>query len=137
MKKFLKLLAVGLVAALTLTACGGQNNNTGSDEAKTTSEDTLIVVSSGDPVNFHPDFKSDDNAWGPNQNIFNRLIKLNAYDQVIPDLAETWEWNDDSTQVTFHLHEGVKWHDGEPFTSADVKWTYDTLIAENGIRATA
>lgn len=130
MKKFLKLLAVGLVAALTLTACGGQNNDTGSDEAKTTSEDTLILVSSGDPVNFHPDFKSDDNAWGPNQNIFNRLIKLNAYDQVIPDLAETWEWNDDSTQVTFHLHEGVKWHDGEPFTSADVKWTYDTLMAE-------
>ena len=78
---------ISQTAALTLTACGGQNNNTGSDEAKTTSEDTLIVVSSGDPVNFHPDFKSDDNAWGPNQNIFNRLIKLNAYDQVIPDLA--------------------------------------------------
>lgn len=56
MKKFLKLLAVGLVAALTLTACGGQNNNTGSDEAKTTSEDTLIVVSSGDPVNFSSRF---------------------------------------------------------------------------------
>ena len=93
-------------------------------------QDTLIAVLTGDPTSFHPDFKSDDNAWPVNQNIFNRLVKLNAYDQTIPDLAETWEWNEDSTQVTFHLHEGVKWHDGEPFTSADVKWTYDTLIAE-------
>ena len=35
-----------------------------------------------------------------------------------------------NSTYTFHLEEGVKWHDGEPFTSADVKWTYDTLMAE-------
>ena len=130
MKKFLKLLAVGLVAAMALTACGGQNSDNAGEPTSELSNDTLVAIVANDPSSFHLDFKSDDNAWGPNQNIFNRLVKLNAYDQVIPDLAETWEWNDDSTQVTFHLHEGVKWHDGEAFTSADVKWTYDTLIAE-------
>ncbi|MFQ8582241.1 MAG: hypothetical protein ACLSA6_06655 [Holdemania massiliensis] len=104
MKKIIKLFAVGLIAALTLTACGGKNNAPAEQTPETTN-DTLVAVVANDPSSFHPDFKSDDNAWGPNQNIFNRLVKLNAYDQVLPDLAETWEWNEDSTQVTFHLHE--------------------------------
>ena len=123
MKKLFKLLAVGLIAALTLTACGKKPAENTGEPSTQVSNDTLVTVLTGDPTSFHPDFKSDDNAWPVNQNLFNRLVKLNAYDQVLPDLAETWEWNEDSTQVTFHLHEGVKWHDGEPFTSADVKWT--------------
>lgn len=131
MRKLLKLLAVALVAALTLTACSKGGNEGGSDGGNgSTASDTLIAVLSGDPTNFHPDYKSDDNAWPVNQNLFNRLVKLNAYDQAIPDLAKSWEWNEDSTQVTFHLHEGVKWHDGEDFSSEDVKWTYETLMAE-------
>ena len=131
MKKLLKAVTIALAVLLTLTACSnGGNSDTDKQDTPTNTQDTLIAVLTGDPTSFHPDFKSDDNAWPVNQNIFNRLVKLNAYDQTIPDLAETWEWNEDSTQVTFHLHEGVKWHDGEPFTSADVKWTYDTLIAE-------
>lgn len=42
------------------------------------------------------------------------------------DLAESWELNDDATQYTIHLRDGVTWHDGEPFTSADVKFTIET-----------
>jgi peptide/nickel transport system substrate-binding protein len=45
-----------------------------------------------------------------------------------PDLAESWEVSDDGLTYTFHLREGVTWHDGAPFTSADVKYTYDTII---------
>ncbi|MCH1940171.1 ABC transporter substrate-binding protein [Holdemania massiliensis] len=131
MKRLIKVLLVTLALLLPLTACSGGNQGKDNNSGEPTlSDDTLMAVLSGDPTSFHPDFKSDDNAWPVNQNLFNRLVKLNAYDQVLPDLAETWEWNEDSTQVTFHLHEGVKWHDGEPFTSEDVKWTYDTLIAE-------
>jgi peptide/nickel transport system substrate-binding protein len=47
------------------------------------------------------------------------------------DLAESWEIDESGTVYTFKLYEGVTWHDGEPVTSEDVKYTYDTII-ENG-----
>lgn len=133
MKKLLNLLIVALALTLTLSGCSTNSGNAdnGNGNAQTSEgNDTFIMVLTGDPTSFHPDWKSDDNAWPINQNLFNRLVKLNAFDTAIPDLAKTWEWNEDNTEVTFHLQEGVKWHDGEAFTSADVKWTYDTLIAE-------
>lgn len=61
------------------------------------------------------------------QNVYSRLTKLNANDQILPDLAKSWEFSEDGLTLTFHLQEGVKWHDGEPFTSEDVKWTFDTM----------
>src|SRR5262249_61663411 len=48
-------------------------------------------------------------------------------DHIVPDLAESWSYNDDKTQLTFKLRQGVKWHDGKPFTSADVQCTWDAL----------
>jgi ABC-type transport system substrate-binding protein len=43
----------------------------------------------------------------------------NSLDTIVPDLAESWSWNEEATRLTFKLREGVKWHDGKPFTSAD------------------
>ncbi|MEO1679479.1 MAG: ABC transporter substrate-binding protein [Pseudomonadota bacterium] len=46
---------------------------------------------------------------------------------IVPNVAKSWEWNDDYTQLTFELRDGHKWSDGAPFTSADVKFWYDNL----------
>lgn len=46
---------------------------------------------------------------------------------IVPNVAKSWEWNDDYTQLTFKLRAGHKWSDGAPFTSADVKFWYDNL----------
>ena len=46
---------------------------------------------------------------------------------IVPNIAKSWEWNADFTQLTFHLRKGHKWSDGAPFTSADVKFWYDDL----------
>lgn len=46
---------------------------------------------------------------------------------IVPNVAKSWEWNDDFTQLTFKLRKGHKWSDGAPFTSADVKYWYDNL----------
>ena len=45
----------------------------------------------------------------------------------MPDLAESWSWSEDGKELTFKLRQGVKWHDGKPFTAADVKCTWDLL----------
>ncbi len=52
---------------------------------------------------------------------------------IVPNVAKSWEWNDDFTQLTFHLREGHKWSDGAPFTSADVKFWYDNLHMDPNI----
>jgi peptide/nickel transport system substrate-binding protein len=59
--------------------------------------------------------------------IFNNLViydqhkAQNSIDTILPELATSWSWSDDKKDLIFKLREGVKWHDGKPFTSADVK----------------
>ncbi|MDP2953096.1 MAG: ABC transporter substrate-binding protein [Chloroflexota bacterium] len=65
----------------------------------------------------------------PLEPMFNLLIKTDPKDisQVIPDLAEKWEVSPDGKVYTFQLRQGVKWHDGQPFSSADVKASFDRI----------
>src|SRR3984957_15866194 len=69
----------------------------------------------------------------PFMGIFNNLVVFdpkeakNSPDHIVPDLAESWSWSDDKTKLTFKLRQGVKWHDGKPFTAKDVKCTFDLL----------
>ena len=69
----------------------------------------------------------------PFMSIYNNLVvfdpktKQNAPDHIVPDLATEWAWSKDGTELTFKLRDGVKWHDGKPFTSADVKCTWDMV----------
>lgn len=48
-----------------------------------------------------------------------------------PDLAQRWTVSERGTVVTFHLVPNVKWHDGMPFTSADVKFTFEELLLKH------
>jgi peptide/nickel transport system substrate-binding protein len=69
----------------------------------------------------------------PMMGVFNNLVMFkqeepqNTPDEIIPELATGWSWNEDGTELTFPLHKGVTWHDGKPFTAADVKCTIDLL----------
>lgn len=58
---------------------------------------------------------------------YNKLISWDENMDVVPDLAKDWEVTDDGLTWTFLLHEGVKWHDGEPFTAEDVKFTFEYI----------
>src|SRR6266480_2919674 len=59
--------------------------------------------------------------------MFDQHVKQSSLDSLVPDLAESWSWNEDGTELTFRLHQGVKWHDGKPLTARDVKCTWDML----------
>src|SRR5207248_9678802 len=73
-------------------------------------------------------------ALRPMMGVFNNLVMYNQQeaqnrpDTIIPDLAESWAWSEDGKELTFKLRQGVKWHDGKPFTAADVKCTWDLLL---------
>ena len=72
-------------------------------------------------------------SLGPVMGVFNNLVlydqhvKQNSMQSIVPELANSWTWDEDGTRLTFKLHEGVKWHDGKPFTARDVKCTWDLL----------
>src|SRR3989440_4246138 len=63
---------------------------------------------------------------------YNCLIRTSPYDlkalDIIPELAEAWEISNGGQTLTFHLHKGVKWHDGVPFSSEDVQYTIERIM---------
>jgi len=59
--------------------------------------------------------------------LFDPLKKTESMDTIIGELAEKWSWQDNYRNLVFFLRKGVKWHDGQPFTSKDVKFTFDML----------
>src|SRR5258706_6883110 len=69
----------------------------------------------------------------PTMGVFNNLVIFsqdepqNTPDSIVPELATEWNWSEDGTELTFPLHQGVKWHDGKPFTAADVRCTLELL----------
>src|SRR5438067_2005575 len=62
--------------------------------------------------------------------MYDQHIAQNSLQSVVPDLAAKWEWSEDGKELTFPLRQGVKWHDGKPFTAADVKCTWDLLMGK-------
>src|SRR5271165_329857 len=69
----------------------------------------------------------------PTMGVFNNLVMFkqdepqNTPESIVPELATEWRWSEDGNELTFPLHQGVRWHDGKPFTAADVKCTLDLL----------
>ena len=76
-------------------------------------------------------------AEGPMMGVFNNLVmfdqhvKQTSLDSVVPDLATGWSWNEDGTELTLPLRQGVRWHDGQPFTARDVQCTWDLLAGKS------
>jgi peptide/nickel transport system substrate-binding protein len=76
-------------------------------------------------------------AQNPMMAVFNNLVLFrqnvpqNRIETIEPDLATKWSWNADMTGLTFQLRQGVSWHDGKPFTAADVKCTWDLILGKS------
>src|ERR1700731_5123219 len=76
-------------------------------------------------------------ALQPMMGVFNNLVMYDQHvaksslETVVPDLATSWSWSEDGTELTFPLRQGVKWHDGKPFTATDVQCTWDLLLEKS------
>ena len=72
----------------------------------------------------------------PVMGVFNNLVlydqhqKKNSLQSIVPDLATSWAWNEDGTALSLRLRQGVKWHDGKPFTANDVVCTWNLLLGK-------
>ncbi len=76
----------------------------------------------------------------PYMSVYNNLIEFDnaksheSAETLVPDLAESWTWDDNKTKLTFKLRQGVKWHDGKPFTAKDVQCTWHMLIGKGDVQ---
>lgn len=124
MKMRLSRLLAGLLLCC-LCGCGGA-----SDRQSHRQERSTLVYGSTDYTRINPAM---DEHGEINALIFNGLTAHNGENEVIPGLAESWEFDEASCTYTFHLREDVKWHDGADFTAHDVKFTIEAITdPENG-----
>src|SRR6266481_3710621 len=89
---------------------------------------TLVMIIESSPTNLDPRVGIDGQSERIDELLFDALLSRDEHLEVRPGLAERWETPDPVTYV-FHMHPGVKFHDGRPLTSRDVKWTFDSLLS--------
>jgi peptide/nickel transport system substrate-binding protein len=95
---------------------------------------TLVMLIEFSPTNLDPRVGVDAQSERIDNLIFDDLLSRGDNLDVAPGLAERWEIPDPLTYI-FHLHHGVRFHDGRPLTSRDVKWTFDSLL-QGKVRST-
>jgi peptide/nickel transport system substrate-binding protein len=89
---------------------------------------TLVMLIESSPTNLDPRVGLDGQSERIDNLIFDDLLERDEHLNVKPGLAERWDIPDPLTYV-FHLHTGVKFHNGAPLTARDVKWTFDSLLS--------
>ena len=92
--------------------------------AQTTPKPELVVAQGGDVSKFDPHFSTSSNDIRVSFNLFDNLVSRYPDGKLHPGLATDWKLQG-STQWTFKIRPGVKWHTGDPFTAADAKWSLE------------
>ena len=147
-KKISLMLAAALTAGLALTGCGGSKTSDTTDtaagaesesaaEVKGVDVDTtgyLVAALTSDIQTADVQKTSED--YEVPFNIYDRLVDIevddNGTSKIVPSLAESWDISDDGLEYTFHLRQGVKFHNGNDFTAEDVAYTFHRLLTVEG-----
>src|SRR5438128_8337067 len=117
-----------IVFCAFLIACGGSEK--GAPGGGATDKNTLTIALTASPTNLDSRVGNDNPSGRMFDLIYSGLIKVTPAMDYAPDLAEKWETPDDKT-IVFHLNPSAKFHNGRAVKAADVKWTYDSLMAPN------
>lgn len=133
MRKILAMLMASTLPFALLTGCGGSKSSQPSAESGAPSQsgkDSVILATSGEPTRFFPcgSEGSNGNDYLVLNNIYDTLVFLDADGTLKPCLAEDWNVSDDGLCYTFHLREGVRFHDGSDMTAEDVVFTFDLSV---------
>ncbi len=87
----------------------------------------LRIGLASEPTSLDPHYHSLSPNIGISQHIFDRLIANDATERLVPQLAESWKVSEDGLVWEFKLRQGVKWHDGTPFTADDVIYSFERV----------
>ena len=90
--------------------------------------DSLVEGTIGEASTLIPLLATDASSFAVAGQIYNGLVKYDKNLNIVGDLAESFDVSKDGMAITFHLRQGVKWHDGAPFTARDVLYTYQVTI---------
>jgi peptide/nickel transport system substrate-binding protein len=140
--KIKRILSITLCAALcvSLSACSGSSStqsNSGdaaSTEASADASDlsnTLVYAGENEDT-INPILSTHDELGDL---IFSGLLKYDANGSPVEDIAEKYEYDKENMTYTFTIRDGVKWHDGEDFTTEDVVFTYEILTQDETLSA--
>jgi peptide/nickel transport system substrate-binding protein len=145
MKKGLTALFISIISlSLMLSACnsgsksgsessqspsasGGAETAAPLSSAPAKSGGTVTVAQQSEPANLNPLIYATTSDTNVSYMIFDSLVKPDDKLNIVGGLAKTWEISPDGLTYTFHLNEGVKWHDQQPFTAKDVAFTFTSL----------
>ena len=130
MRQLLSLVLISMLAPVA-TACG---RSAASTPVPRHGEFRVLIPSR--PSSLNPNLALDEAAIVLGRSLFNQLVTLNETGRLLPDLAESWSVSSDGLTYTFKLRSGVRWHDGATLTSADVRWTFET-VARDGFAGTS
>lgn len=124
MKRIAKQIALFAVTLLAATAVGKKDVSAASDGA-------IVIGQSSEVANLNPHIQPRTPDSNVQYMIYSFLVMPDEQLNYVGDLAESWDISEDGTVYTFHLREGVKWHDGEDFNADDVVFTLTALANPN------
>ena len=138
-----RVLRAVLLAALILVsvvACQEEESGTQRESPppdKPVRGGTLTAAVSSDPGLLNPATTTSGAVHEASELLYNGLVSVNEDLEPVPELAKSWSVEDGGATYTFKLRDGVKWHDGEPFTSEDVKFSFEEMLLELHSRTAA
>ncbi len=125
--------ALALAVALAVAACGGEadsavDQGVGRPGDTPAHGDTFIEALTGNISGLIPNVLTDSASFEVGSLIYSGLVTRDRDLNLVGELAESWKFSRDCLDLTFGLRRNARWHDGRPFTAADVIFTYETMI---------
>ncbi|MEO5510884.1 MAG: ABC transporter substrate-binding protein [Longimicrobiales bacterium] len=103
-----------------MTGCG--------DRTTESRPDTLVAAIESDPGQLNPAITTSGGVHTVADLLYNGLVGLDEHQRPVPELARSWTVDEDGRLYRFHLQTGVRWHDGRPFTAADVVYSFNEVL---------
>jgi peptide/nickel transport system substrate-binding protein len=124
-----RFLLATTLSVILAAGCGGGGEKKAGGGGKSGDGNTLTIAFDTSPTNLDPRVGNDQGSGRVGDLTWGALVQPSIRGDYDADLAEKWETPDDKT-IVFHLRPNLKFHNGKPLTSADVKWTYESMLAE-------
>ncbi|HWV34421.1 MAG TPA: ABC transporter substrate-binding protein, partial [Thermomicrobiales bacterium] len=121
-------LGLSVPAMMALGAVGNAPRRAAAQDGDPKRGGTLLVGLSADPAELDPHKTSLTAAWHVLEHVYNTLVTTNEALEPVPALAESWDISEDGITYTFHLRQGVTFHNGREFVADDVKYSYERIL---------